>query len=59
MKIKEISIKDDVEFGSDVEIILPVNIYGCKISNNCFIGPFVEIQKTLQLEIILESSHIH
>ena len=49
MKIKEISIKDDVEFGSDVEIILPVNIYGCKISNNCFIGPFVEIQKNVTI----------
>jgi acetyltransferase-like isoleucine patch superfamily enzyme len=35
----------NVEFGLDVKIIEPVNIYGCKIGNNCFIGPFVEIQK--------------
>ncbi len=35
----------DVEFGENVIIVEPVNIYGCKIGNDCFIGPFVEIQK--------------
>lgn len=35
----------NVQFGNDVKVIHPVNIYGCKIGNNCFIGPFVEIQK--------------
>jgi acetyltransferase-like isoleucine patch superfamily enzyme len=35
----------NVQFGIDVKVIEPVNIYGCKIGNNCFIGPFVEIQK--------------
>ena len=34
-----------VEFGENVTIVEPVNIYGCKIGNNTFIGPFVEIQK--------------
>lgn len=34
-----------VDFGKNVKIIKPVNLYGCKIGNNCFIGPFVEIQK--------------
>lgn len=34
----------DVEFGEDVTIVTPSNLYGCKIGNNCFIGPFVEIQ---------------
>jgi acetyltransferase-like isoleucine patch superfamily enzyme len=34
-----------VKFGSEVKIINPVNIYGCEIQDNCFIGPFVEIQK--------------
>jgi len=38
-------IKDDVEFGKDVKVIQPVNLYGCKIGDACFIGPFVEIQK--------------
>lgn len=35
----------DAEFGRNVRIIQPVNLYGCKIGNDCFIGPFVEIQK--------------
>ena len=35
----------NVEFGENVKIIEPVNIYNCTIGNNCFIGPFVEIQK--------------
>jgi len=35
----------DVEFGEDVTIVNPVNLYGCSIGNNSFIGPFVEIQR--------------
>jgi acetyltransferase-like isoleucine patch superfamily enzyme len=35
----------DVEFGNNVTIIEPVNLYRCKIGDDCFIGPFVEIQK--------------
>ncbi len=31
--------------GSNVKIINPVNIYECIIADECFIGPFVEIQK--------------
>ncbi|MBF0275484.1 MAG: N-acetyltransferase [Nitrospinae bacterium] len=42
--LKEIGIRD-VDFGENVSIMKPVNLYGCKIGNNCFIGPFVEIQK--------------
>jgi acetyltransferase-like isoleucine patch superfamily enzyme len=37
----------NVEFGVNVKIIAPVNLYECKIGNNCFIGPFVEIQKNV------------
>ena len=37
----------DVEFGSNVKIIEPVNIYECKICDDVFIGPFVEIQKSV------------
>ncbi|MCF8340932.1 MAG: N-acetyltransferase [Chitinophagaceae bacterium] len=40
-----VSILNDVKFGSNVKIVQPCNIYGCEIGNNCFIGPFVEIQK--------------
>jgi len=35
----------EVEFGKEVTVIQPVNLYGCSIEDNCFIGPFVEIQK--------------
>ena len=35
----------DVEFGSNVTLVEPVNLYECKIGDECFIGPFVEIQR--------------
>ena len=37
----------DCKIGENVKIIEPVNLYGCKIGNDCFIGPFVEIQKNV------------
>lgn len=43
---KEVGIRD-VNFGENVTIVQPVNLYECTIGNNCFIGPFVEIQKTV------------
>ncbi len=42
--IKAIGIVD-VDFGKGVTIVNPVNLYGCRIGDECFIGPFVEIQK--------------
>lgn len=42
--IKSVSIRD-VKFGENVVIVEPVNLYGCIIGDNTFIGPFVEIQK--------------
>lgn len=44
--IKSIGIKD-VTFGKEVTIIEPVNLYGCRIGDNTFIGPFVEIQSNV------------
>ncbi len=35
----------DVELGADVKIVEPVNLYGCKIGDRAFVGPFVEIQR--------------
>ena len=35
----------DVTFGQDVTVVEPVNLYGCRIGDQSFIGPFVEIQK--------------
>ena len=46
MKINKIKSQiKNVKFGKNVTIIEPVNLYGCKIGDNCFIGPFVEIQE--------------
>jgi acetyltransferase-like isoleucine patch superfamily enzyme len=35
----------DVTFGKRVTIVDPVNLYGCAIGDDCFVGPFVEIQR--------------
>lgn len=45
---KTISVKD-VDFGQNVTIVQPVNLYGCTIGDECFIGPFVEIQKNVTI----------
>jgi acetyltransferase-like isoleucine patch superfamily enzyme len=42
-------IKDDVVFGTNVKVVTPVNLYGCTIGEDCFIGPFVEIQKDVSI----------
>jgi len=42
-----VSVADDVIIGSNVTVIEPCNIYGCTIGNNCFIGPFTEVQKNV------------
>ena len=39
----------DVAFGTNVKIVEPVNIYGCSIGDDVFIGPFVEIQKDVKI----------
>ncbi len=44
----KIEIKN-VKFGDNVKVIKPVNLYGCEIGDNCFIGPFVEIQKNVKI----------
>lgn len=35
----------DVNFGKNVKVLEPVNLFECTIGDNCMIGPFVEIQK--------------
>lgn len=39
----------DVKFGKNVTVVNPVNLYGCSIGDNSFIGPFVEIQKNVTI----------
>ena len=39
----------NVEFGENVTVIEPCNLYECRIGDDCFIGPFVEIQKRVSI----------
>jgi acetyltransferase-like isoleucine patch superfamily enzyme len=39
----------NVLFGLNVTVIEPVNLYDCKIGDNVFIGPFVEIQRNVTI----------
>ena len=34
----------DVRCGERVRIVEPANLYGCSLGDDCFVGPFVEIQ---------------
>jgi len=46
--LKKIGIVD-VTFGRNVTVVEPVNIYGCSIGDDSFVGPFVEIQKDVSI----------
>ncbi len=46
LKIRESEVVD-IDLGENVGVVTPVNLYGCKIGNNVFIGPFVEIQRNV------------
>ena len=35
---------NNVHFGDNVRVVNPVNLYGCTIGDDSFVGPFVEIQ---------------
>jgi acetyltransferase-like isoleucine patch superfamily enzyme len=35
----------NVKFGRNITVVQPVNLYGCSIGDDSFVGPFVEIQK--------------
>ncbi|QYM77526.1 N-acetyltransferase [Horticoccus luteus] len=39
----------NVRFAANVTVVEPVNVYGCEIGEGVFIGPFVEIQKDVQI----------
>ena len=40
----------DCTLGNNTKIMEFVNLYGCNIGKNCFIGPFVEIQKDVNID---------
>jgi acetyltransferase-like isoleucine patch superfamily enzyme len=41
---KSVGIRN-VEFGERVQVVEPVNLYECRIGDDVFVGPFVEIQR--------------
>lgn len=48
VNVKEVGIRE-VEFGTNVTVVQPVNLYGCSIGDDAFVGPFVEIQKGVKI----------
>ena len=39
----------DVTCGKGVTIVEPANVYECTLGDNCFVGPFVEIQRGVRI----------
>ena len=39
----------DVACGENVRIVEPANVYECTLGDDCFVGPFVEIQKGVEI----------
>lgn len=46
--LKSVGIRD-VTCGSGVTIIEPSNVYRCTLGDDCFVGPFVEIQAGVEI----------
>ncbi|WP_373002808.1 acyltransferase [Sulfurimonas sp.] len=44
----EVSIRDIVH-GKNLTVVEPVNMYECFLEDNCFVGPFCEIQKGVKI----------
>lgn len=42
--LRSVALREAV-FGERVTIVEPANLYGCTIGDECFVGPFTEIQK--------------
>lgn len=47
-KVGTVGIRN-VRFGPGVSVIEPVNLYGCEIGADAFIGPFVEVQNHVRI----------
>lgn len=39
----------NVTCGNNTKIVEPANLYDCFLGNDCFVGPFVEIQKGVKI----------
>ena len=48
MKINKSQIVN-IKKKKNLKIVQPVNIYGAEFGNNCFVGPFTEIQRKVKI----------
>lgn len=48
-EFKKVGIRN-VQFGKNVRVVEPCNLYNCFIGDDCFVGPFVEIQQNVVIE---------
>lgn len=39
----------EVDAGQNVTVVQPSNLYGCRLGDDVFVGPFVEIQKNVSI----------
>lgn len=39
----------DCQLGENTNVVEPVNMYGCQLGADCFVGPFVEIQCNVKI----------
>lgn len=39
----------NITHGDNFCVVNPVNLYGCKFGDNCFVGPFVEVQNEVTI----------
>ena len=47
-EVRHVGVRD-VKFGARVTIVEPCNLYGCEIGDDCFVGPFTEIQNAVRI----------
>jgi acetyltransferase-like isoleucine patch superfamily enzyme len=50
-QLKQAGIAPDTVFRENVTVVQPVNLYGCTIGDNTFVGPFVEIQRNVKIGV--------
>ncbi|MGO4743830.1 acyltransferase [Serratia quinivorans] len=48
ISIRQVGIVD-VDAGQNVTVVEPCNLYGCRLGDGVFVGPFVEIQKNVSI----------
>ena len=39
----------NIQHGSNFKVVEPVNLYSCTFGDDCFVGPFVEIQSNVSI----------